>query len=154
MHVGQREQIVLIGTLPYAALIASRGTGRPVPSMLAVAVGAGAALGFALKHYFLITPAALELWLLACAGRRWRPLRPETLALSTIGGAYAIALLIEHDYLTDMVPMIRLAYGQFGPHSLRLLFNPYVIVTAMLFALILFAFASMIAGGRISADLQ
>jgi hypothetical protein len=134
MHVGQREQIVLIGALPYAALVAARREGRPVAPMLAIAIGVGAGLGFALKHYFLIVPAALELWLLASTGRRWRPLRPETLSIAGVGAAYAAALLIEQNYLTRMVPLVRLAYGQFGPRSVRFLFNPYVVVSGMLFA--------------------
>ena len=130
VHVGQREQIVLIGALPYAALIAARREARPVPALLAVCVGIGAALGFALKQYFLVVPAALELWLIAGVGRRWRPLRPETLAVAGVGAAYAAALIIEHDYLTRIVPLVRLAYGQFGPHSMRFLFNPYLVIGA------------------------
>lgn len=129
LHVGQREQIVLIGAVPYAALIASRREGRQVPAALAIGVGIGAALGFALKHYFLIVPVMLELWLLSGAGRRWRPLRPETLAIAGVGVAYAAALLIERDYLTRMVPLVRLAYGKFGPQSIGLLFNPYAVLT-------------------------
>src|SRR5438309_9306535 len=134
MHVGQREQIVLIGTLPYAALIAARRAERPVSPLLAIGIGIGAALGFALKHYFLIVPAALELWLLACTGSRWRPLRLETLAMVGVGAAYAAALLVEQNYLIRIVPLVRLAYGQFGPHSVRFLFNPYVVVAGMIIA--------------------
>jgi len=130
VHVGQREQIVLIGALPYAALIAARREGRSVPVLLAVGIGIGAALGFALKHYFLTVPIALELWLLSGLGRRWRPLRPETLAIAGVGAAYAAALLIERDYLTRIVPLVRLAYSQFGPHSMRFLFNPYLVISA------------------------
>jgi hypothetical protein len=33
-----------------------------------------------------------------------------------------------------MVPLVRLAYGQFGPRSVRFLFNPYVDIAGMLFA--------------------
>src|SRR5207302_1198915 len=65
MHVGQREQIVLIGSLPYCALVASRRERRTVSPFLAALIGIGAGLGFGLKHYFLIVPAALDLWLLA-----------------------------------------------------------------------------------------
>src|SRR4051794_14615740 len=72
-HVGQREQIALIATVPYAALIAARRDERPVPLALAISIGIGAALGFALKQYFLLVPIALELWLLAGLRRAWRP---------------------------------------------------------------------------------
>jgi hypothetical protein len=125
LHVGQREQIVLIGTVPYAALIAARRDGKAVPALLAVLIGAGAALGFALKHYFLIVPALLELWLLAGKGRHWRPLRPETAAIVAVGLAYAAAILIwARDFLTVILPLLRLAYGATGAPSFRHLFPP------------------------------
>lgn len=134
VHVGQREQIVLIGALPYCALVAARREGRAASPQLAAAIGIGAALGFALKHYFLIVPTLLELWLLAVSGRRWRPLRPETIAIAAVGAGYAAALLIEQNYLTRIVPLVQLAYGAFGPRSSRFLFNPYVIVCGGLLA--------------------
>lgn len=128
-HVGQREQIALIGTLPYAALIASRREGRPVSFGLAAVVGIGSGTGFALKHYFLIVPALLELWLLLGLGKRWRPLRPETIAILSVGSVYAAMLvLFEPDFLTSIVPLIRLAYGSFGAPSLKYLFGPFAIV--------------------------
>src|SRR3954470_14181151 len=42
VHVGQREQIVLIGVLPYAALVAARRESRRVSPFLAVPIGIGA----------------------------------------------------------------------------------------------------------------
>ena len=41
LQFGQREQIALIATVPYAALIGARRTGRVVPASLSFAVGAG-----------------------------------------------------------------------------------------------------------------
>jgi hypothetical protein len=124
LHVGQREQIVLVGTLPYAALVAARREGRPVAPLVAAFIGIGAALGFALKHDFLIVPGLLELWLLAGARRDWRPIRPETIAIVAVGIAYAAAtFLLERDFLTNIVPLLRLAYGTFGPSSFLYLFG-------------------------------
>jgi hypothetical protein len=129
MHVGQREQIVLIGTVPYAALIAARREGRPIEPVLAALIGLGAALGFALKHYFLIVPALLELWLLAGARERWRPIRPETAAIFCVGLAYAAAImLLAGDFLTNVVPLVRLAYGTFGAPSIGYLFGPFTVL--------------------------
>ena len=82
VHVGQREQIVLIVTLPYAALVAARAERKRVSTELALLVGAAAGLGFALKHYFLIVPVVLELWLVVRLHRDWRLLRPETIAVA------------------------------------------------------------------------
>ena len=122
--IGQRELLALIVTLPYAALAAARHQRRAVPMPLALLVGAGAAAGFLLKHYFLGVPVLIELWLLASLRRDWRPLRPETLALGGLGIAYAAAILWgTPDYLTTVVPRLRLAYNA-SPVSLRQMFLP------------------------------
>jgi len=113
---GQREQYALIAALPYVALAAARRRGRVVDARLAVAIGIGGALGFALKHYFLGVPVLLEMWLLA---RRARTLRPELAGLIAVGALYAAALLIAApDYLTRVVPDLRLAYGAAAPRTL------------------------------------
>src|SRR5919107_1717625 len=99
MHVGQREQIVLIGTLPYAALLAARREGKTVQPALAFLIGIGVGLGLALKHYFLVVPVILELWLLAGCWRAWRPIRAETVGIITVGLAYAGAvILLDQDF--------------------------------------------------------
>ncbi|MGE5562864.1 MAG: hypothetical protein ACM3ZV_06080 [Bacillota bacterium] len=137
MHVGQREQIALIGAVPYAALVAARRSGRPVSPLLAVLIGAGAALGFALKHYFLIVPALLELWLYAGRGKSWRPFRPETFAIAAVGAAYACAVLFwARDFFTITLPLIRLAYGATGAPHFTDLFGPPIIVAFLLLGFI------------------
>ena len=127
VHLGQREQIVLVGALPYPALIAARRDGRSVPPLLALSIGAGAAAGFALKHYFLIAPAALELWLITQRGRCWR--RPELLAMLAVGALYAAAILMwASDFLTRIVPLVRLSYGMLGAGNMRQLLGPFAAV--------------------------
>ena len=133
VHVGQREQIVMMGALPFAALIAARRECRAVPVLLALAIGACAALGFALKHYFLLVPLLLELWLLAGLRRSWHPIRPETMAMAAVGTVYAGAILIlEPDFLTRIVPLLQLAYGAFGAPSVAYLLGPFAIVALLL----------------------
>jgi hypothetical protein len=129
INVGQREQLVLIATLPYAALVAARRHGRPVPPRLALLVGIGAGLGFALKHYFLIVPLLLELWLAARQRRSWSALRPEIAGVALVGLLYAGAIgLWARDFLTLMLPMIRLAYGSTGAPAFAQLFQPALVV--------------------------
>jgi hypothetical protein len=148
MHVGQREQIVLIGTLPYAALIAARREHKMVAPGLAALVGTGAALGFALKQYFLLVPVLLELWLIARDRGAWRAFRPETLAIVITGIAYLSALMfLEPDYLTEIVPTLRLAYGAFGAPSLRYLFGPFAIIGLLIFTFVV-AHWQFLAGSR------
>lgn len=129
LELGQREQILLIGTVPYALLTAARRSGRPVPPTLALLVGVGAGLGFALKHYFLICPVLLEIWLLAGQRKQWRPIRPETAAIAAVGIAYALAVLLwARAFLQSIVPLARLAYGLTGASRFLDLFQPGVIV--------------------------
>ncbi|HEY7006053.1 MAG TPA: hypothetical protein VH392_06160 [Sphingomicrobium sp.] len=128
LQFAQREQIAMIGALPYAALIAARRSGRPVGARFAVLVGAGAALVFALKHYFLLVPILLELWLIAGLGKKWRPFRPETIAVAAVGIVYAAAFaLIASDYLSVSLPMLVLAYGVTGAERVVDLFQPAVL---------------------------
>lgn len=115
----QREHILLVCALPYIALAAGRCEGRAISPWLAALVGFGSAFGFGLKHYFLITPALVELWLLASLRRRYRPLRPETILLGLMALAYTCAVLtLTPAYLSDIVPMLRLAYGSLRVHHL------------------------------------
>ena len=94
LDMGQREQILLIGATPYLLLAACRHERREISPLLAAGIGIGAALGFALKHYFLIAPALSELWLFMALGRLYRPLRPETIALASVGLLYAAAIVM------------------------------------------------------------
>ena len=138
-HVGQREQLVLIGSLPYAALIAARRQGDSVPWLLAALVGAGAGLGFALKHYFLLVPALLELWLLLVKRRDWRLPRPEIVAMAAVGVAYGAAILLAApEFLTSIVPLVRLSYGELGAPSLSFLFGPFVLLAISCLAFVAF----------------
>lgn len=128
MQVGQREQIALLAVLPYAALIAARRAQRVVPRPFALLIGIGAGIAFALKHYFLIVPALLELWLLVGLRGSYRFVRPEIAVMGLVGLLYAIAILIFlPDFLTAAVPLILLAYGATGAPHLGDLFQPAVI---------------------------
>jgi hypothetical protein len=105
---GQREHFALIATTPYAFAIAARMRGQEPRHP--IAIGLFAAFGLCLKPHFLLMPLALE----ALVWRQSR-LRPETLALATFGGLYAISLpLFAPAYFTVMLPMIGRFYGSFG----------------------------------------
>lgn len=158
VEIGQREHLALIGAIPYAALVSARRGARPVPVALAIAIGLGSAFGFALKHYFLIVPVLLELWLVAGVGKKWRPLRPETLAIASVGAVYAAAMLLAaQDYFTNVVPMLLLAYGATGAKRLIDLFQPAVLTALASILLLLVARKSVrsessgIAGGLLVA---
>lgn len=134
----QREHLALIGALPYTILIARRANGVAVSPRLAVAVGALAAAGFALKHYFLLAPLLMELWLIFRLWRTWRPFRPETVVLAAAAAVYAVALLVfAPAYLRTIVPMLQTAYDGYNSRFLVQIFTPYVVI--WVYAAIVFA---------------
>ena len=111
---GQREQYVLLTTVPYLAQIARRAAGLPTSAALAIGVAVFGATGFALKPFFVLAPVFLEAWFFLTARPNWRPWRPEwfVLGLGAVGYAGAV-LALAPDYLRTMVPMTRLTYGAF-----------------------------------------
>ena len=74
-HFAQREHLSLIGAVAYLALIARRIDERETDWRAAAAVGLIGGMGFALKHYFVLVPVLLEIWLINARRLNWRPLR-------------------------------------------------------------------------------
>ncbi len=133
----QREHLALIAAIPYAALIARRTDGREPHWALALLIGCFAATGLALKHYFALVPVLLELWLLAKRGRKWRPLRPEVVAMGTAAVLYGIALVtLTPDYLSTIVPMLASAYFGYESSWPAVLLNPLVLWWALALGLV------------------
>jgi len=114
---GQRDHILALLCLPYVLAAALDAKGRPLPASLAVLIGLAAGIGIALKPHEVLLPIAVETTLLAlrARGRVRRMLRPETLAIVSVGLAYLVA--IRHfaaDYLTQVIPVLRSTYWAFG----------------------------------------
>ncbi len=113
--VGQREQSALIASVLWLILALRRDAQLPVSLGLAVSIACFSAYGFALKHYFVLIPLAVELVLALRLGKKWSPFRPETLVLG--GLAIAYALLVVHlapDFLAEIVPMAAMSYDAFN----------------------------------------
>jgi hypothetical protein len=122
-ELGQRDHLTLIGSIPYALLIARRGEGRAVSWPLAITIGLFAAPVLALKNYFVLIPAALEVWL-SWRTRRLLPFRPETIALFLVAIIYAATVIVYSPiYLSAIVPMLSAAYGDFHGPPLLVIFN-------------------------------
>jgi putative flippase GtrA len=108
---GQREQIAILLALPYGTLLFKRVQGEPVAWPLALAIGVTAAFGFALKHYFIIVPIALELWLLWHRRSFRNIFRAETMSLGLLAVTYGASILVyTPDFFRLIVPMVGAAY--------------------------------------------
>lgn len=89
---GEREHLLLALTFPYVLLCAVRAGGGNVSRPAALATGLAAALGIALKPYFVMLWIGLELWLWL-GTRGGRRARPESLVVPAAGAAYALAVV-------------------------------------------------------------
>jgi len=113
--VGQREQSALIASVLWLVLALRRDAQLPVSLGLAVSIACYSAYGFALKHYFVLIPLAVEVALVLRLGKKWRPLRPENLVLAALALGYALLVLFfAPDFLTQIVPMAALSYDAFN----------------------------------------
>ncbi len=116
--VGQREQSALIAGILWLVLALRRDAQLPVSLGLAVSIACFSAYGFALKHYFVLIPLAVELVLALRLGKKWHPFRPETLVLGGLAIGYALSVFFfAHDFLTQIVPMAAISYDAFGVRS-------------------------------------
>lgn len=125
--LGQREHWAAMFALPYAALVARRALGKPVPIALALVVGIAGAYGFALKHYFALIPLLLEIWFFVRNRQSWKPFRTETLVVAGAAISYAVATFhFAPAFLEDIVPTVGHAYGGFEAPFLSTLQKPWV----------------------------
>ncbi len=123
----QREHIALIAAVPYALLAARRGEATKVNPWLALCVGLLAGLGFGLKHYFVLVPLSLEVWLYLRQRSLRRLVRPETVALAVLAVAYAAAVFhFAPEFFKNIVPLVMLAYDGYKTTLLVQLANPAV----------------------------
>ncbi len=112
--VGQREQSVLIASVLWLILALRRDAQLPVSLGLAGSIACFSAYGFALKHYFVLIPLAVELVLALRLGKKWSPFRPETLVLSALAVVYALMVFFfASDFLAHIVPMAAMSYDAF-----------------------------------------
>ncbi len=102
---GQREHLMVLGALPYLFLAARRAQGLQEPYRYTVAILA--AVAFALKPYFLVIPALVELYLLFTL--RWRLYVRDSApwAMAAVWLLYLVSLPVFFpDYLDVILPLV------------------------------------------------
>lgn len=128
---GQCEQLTLIAIVPYLVLLARRAEGLGSGRTMAVACGALAAFGIALKPHFLPVPLALEILLLVHTRRL--AFRPEMIALGALLIGYALSVLLFARAYIDALPMLMIYQGMHNPVAYQL--NQPVVSMAVLLLL-------------------
>jgi putative flippase GtrA len=126
---GQREQLAVLCSLPYCCLIFRRYNQETANLILAAAIGVLAAMGFALKHYFVLVPVALEIWYLLRHRQLRHFIRAETIALAAVALGYGAAVIIfTPAFFTSIVPLVNGSYHGYEKPFAKQLFRPEVLV--------------------------
>ncbi|MDT0619796.1 GtrA family protein [Salinisphaera sp. P385] len=119
---GQREHLMVILVLPYVLLAAFQ---PPTSSSHRIAIGLFAALGLALKPYFLALPLLIALTRVFQTRRIGSAFTPEHFAIAVACLAYVLAIFWLHpEYPGIIVPMARAVYGDYRVPLHELLVEP------------------------------
>lgn len=115
-ETGQREHAFFVASLLWTTLAVARMEGKPISSAALLITLVFSAYGFALKHVFVLVPLLIEGCMMARLRRAYQPIRFETLGLGTAAVLYTVALLLfAQDFFSRIVPMVMVAYSNFGP---------------------------------------
>ena len=110
---GQREHLMVIFSLPYLMLTAIHMYGGVCAWPIRTFLGIMAAIGFALKPYFLVVPIALEVYRFVKNRSFAGTIRCETVGLAFTIGMYIVIIgLFTPDYVTHVLPYARAFYNR------------------------------------------
>lgn len=120
---GQRDVMMAMAAIPYCLLAARRIEGLPTDRRLAIAVAVVAALGFALKPYFLAVPLLVEGLVLLRRGAAKAKRDPVPWVMLGLWVAYLASIpLFFPAYAWQILPLAWEFYGDIhGPGPWRVL---------------------------------
>ena len=120
--LGQRDLMAAILLLPYVLLAGRTAAGLPAPRSVAILCGLLAAVGVALKPYFVLPWLAVELVILFRRGSLRALWRVDSVLVALGQGVYAaLVLALAPEYLSRIVPLAAATYGALGVSRLQLL---------------------------------
>lgn len=116
MDFGEREHLLVLFTLPYFLAVGYQLQNNSLNRGYAIAVGFFAFMGFALKPYFLLPLAFVELFSIFYTRDLKSWIRPEVITLLILLTAYVAVIFIFYpDYVATVVPLgTRFYYMGFG----------------------------------------
>lgn len=128
-NIGQREHFLIILSTPYFFLAACRLENIPIKNWLAILIGIMAAIGFALKPFFLITLMLIELIFIVRKKNIWGWVRIESLTAVLFILSYGLSVIVLcpdffHIVLPSFMPMydaVRKPLSQLTLHPFFLL---------------------------------
>ncbi len=129
MDFSEREHLLVIFTMPYFLVIATRLQGGMVNTGYGVVVGILAGIGFAIKPFFLIVFVFTELYYSISTKNRFGWVRAETKAIIFLLLIYVLSVFILYkNYLDIVVPItLRFYYQSVSDPWKTVLLHPVVL---------------------------
>lgn len=123
---GQREHLLLIMIMPYLLLMAYRMQGGKIHSYAAIVIGVMAGLGFAMKPFFFIIFALVELFYAWNQRKLFAWVRIDVLVILMLNFLYGMYVVVSYpEYFSFIMPLSLRAYYQGYSVSLKsLLLQP------------------------------
>lgn len=119
---GQRENLLVILTLPYFLSLVCHLKKKPVSTGCAILIGLMAGIGFAIKPFYIISLSFVESYYLFSSKKVRHLLRPETITMAMVTLFYLLVVVyFNPDYLYSVVPVAAKFYYISFASSLRYL---------------------------------
>ena len=129
----QREHLLVILTLPYIFSVAVMLHNIKINLFMRLIVGFGAALGFALKPYFLTTLILIESYYLVEKKHILHSIRIETITIASVFFIYlSLIFILQPNYIYILLPLISRVYFPGIEESWqRIISNPMIVYCAI-----------------------
>ncbi|KAB7613509.1 hypothetical protein F9L33_13035 [Amylibacter sp. SFDW26] len=136
-NFAQREHLMVLFAWPYVALSLSKPMHVDLPQKHIIAIGLFAALGFAIKPYFLAIPLCITMAHCVYA----RSLRPIASTLNVTVLVFCIlyvlaSLFLHPEYFNNIIPQTVLTYGAYEEGFLIVIRKGASVISLMIFALL------------------
>jgi hypothetical protein len=110
-HLGQRDNLLVILTMPYLLLTVYRLQNNSIQPYYGILVGLLAGLGFAIKPHFLLTPLLIEIYYIYSTKKWFALIKPETITISLILCLYLASIFVFFpDFVSIVLPQTVASY--------------------------------------------
>jgi hypothetical protein len=120
---GQRDALAYELAAPFLVAEACRAMKKRTPTYLLMAVAALATVGFLIKPYLAVVPAALFLYRIVRDRSLWAAISPDSVTMLTLSLLYVAYVWIETPAYFGLVKLMILAYPAYNSTGLKLLIS-------------------------------
>ena len=110
-HLGQRDSLLVILTMPYLLVTVCRLQGEAIRLSYSLSIGLLAALGFLIKPQFILTLVLVELYYAVYTKKWFACLKPESISIAIVSVFYVLSIIVFFpDFILIVMPAILHSY--------------------------------------------